>query len=352
MTWIDALEGEARAALPDYVYGYFSARAGNGETVADAQRDWDAIRFRPRAFVLGAHASTSTTVLGMPVRTPVLMAPMANQNAADPQAERATGHAAARAGTVLGVSTNTAVPFDEIAATGAPWWFQLYPMRDAGLTDALVRRAAQAGARAIILTVDRVSFEGDRAVIEPRDWPESPRKARLANILHEDLDGLPDDAMQVTREFSDSEVQHLRDVSGLDVLVKGILRGDEAHRAVEAGASGIVVSTHGGRRLGRSISSIAALPEVVAAVGNRAEVFIDSGVRDGDHIAAALALGARAVFVGRPVMWGLATGGAEGAHAVVERLTRELLHSMERMGVRTVADLTADLVVGAVPPAT
>lgn len=344
MSWIQSLEDEAQAVLPDYVYRYFSGRAGAGESIADAQREWDAIRFRPRAFVTGSQSSTSTTVLGMRVATPVLVAPMANQNAADPEGERATGRAAARAGSVLGVSTNTAVPFSEIAETGAPWWFQLYPMRDAGLTDALVRRAAQAGARAIILTVDRTALTGNGHVIEPRDWPETPRKARLANILHEDLDGLPADAMEITRDFADAEVQHLREVSGLDVLVKGILRGDEAHRAVEAGASGVVVSTHGGRRLGRSVSSIRALPEVVAAVGNRAEVYIDSGIREGDHIAAALALGARAVFVGRPVMWGLATGGSDGAHEVVARLTEELLHSMDRMGVRTIADLTPDLI--------
>ncbi|NQX12196.1 alpha-hydroxy-acid oxidizing protein [Microbacteriaceae bacterium VKM Ac-2855] len=344
MSWIRSLEDEARALLPDYVYRYFSGRAGAGESIADAQREWDALRFRPRAFVTGDHSSTSTTVLGMPVDTPVLIAPMANQNAADPEGERATARAAARAGSVLGVSTNTAVRFDEIAATGAPWWFQLYPMRDAGLTDALVRRASEAGARAIILTVDRTSLTSDGRIIEPRDWPETPRKARLANILQEDLTGLPADAMEIVRDFSDAEVQHLREVSGLDVLVKGILRGDEAHRAVEAGASGIVVSTHGGRRMGRSVSSIHALPEVVAAVGNRAEVYIDSGVREGDHIAAALALGARAVFVGRPVMWGLATGGSDGAYAVIARLTEELLHSMDRIGVRTVADLTPDLV--------
>lgn len=340
---MDDWERAAKAALPDYVHGYFAGSAGGGEAVTDAAAQWDALRFRPRAFAGTSEGLTGTTVLGVPVRTPVLTAPMAQQNAATPLAELATARAVRRAGSLLGVSTNTSVPFAKIAAEGVPWWFQVYVMKDRGLSNALVERAAAAGAKTLLLTVDTGRLSSDGLVIDPLLWPESPGKERLGNLLEEDLHGLPTDATQAAQDLTPDVISELRERTGLNVVVKGVLRGDDARTAADAGAAGVLVSTHGGRRLGRSVTSVQALPEVVQAVGADCEVYVDSGIRTGDHIAASLAMGARAVFVGRPVLWGLAAGGEDGAAAVLDRLTDELRITMAGIGAHSVQDLTPDL---------
>lgn len=344
-TWLDELERSAAAELPDYVYGYFSGVAGRGESVQDAIAEWDAVRFRPRAFTKTSATLTGTTVLGIPVETPILAAPMAQQNAATPLAELATARAVRRNGSLLGVSTNTSIPFMQIAAEGVPWWFQVYIMRDRGLSWGLIDRATAAGAKALILTVDTTSLTSSELSIEPTSWTESPRKTRLSNLLEEDLAGLPHGATKGATDLSLDVIAELRERSGLEVVVKGILRGDDARRAVDAGAAGILVSTHGGRRLGKSVSSIQALPEVLDAVGDDCEVYVDSGIRSGDHVAAALAMGARAVFVGRPLLWGLSTGGENGAANVLERLTDELRSTMAGIGAGTVSELTPDILL-------
>lgn len=258
-------------------------------------------------------------------------------------AELATARAVRRAGSLLGVSTNTSVPFAKIAAEDVPWWFQVYVTKDKGLSDALVQRAAAAGAKALILTVDATRLAAGELVIDPLLWPESPGKKRLGNLLDEDLSGLPADAAQGAEDLTLDIIEELRERSGLEVVVKGILRADDARRAVDAGAAGVLVSTHGGRRLGRSVTSVQALPEVVQAVGGDCEVYVDSGIRTGDHVAAALAMGARAVFVGRPVMWGLAAEGEDGAAGVLAHLTEDLRVTMSGIGADGVPDITADL---------
>jgi 4-hydroxymandelate oxidase len=239
------------------------------------------------------------------------------------------------------VSTNTAVAFERIAAAGAPWWFQVYLLPDPDLTRLLVERAAAAGATALILTVDLTPL----VVPHSGDWPDVPGRVRLGNLTAAERERL--DSVWKTTDASLEHIAWLREISGLPVVVKGILRADDATAAVDAGARGVIVSTHGGRRMGSSVSSLAALPEVVAAVGERSEVYVDSGIRSGSHVLAAVALGARAVFVGRPVMWGLATGGADGAASVLERLTAEFVGALAESGVRDLADVTPDLVARA-----
>jgi 4-hydroxymandelate oxidase len=337
--WLDELERSAAASLEEYVREYFAAVAGDPGRYREALAEWDAIRFRPRALRGQRDLSPATTVLGQHVATPVLVAPMANQVAADPRGEAATAEAAQRTGTLLGVSTNTAVAFERIAAAGAPWWFQVYLLPDRDLTQRLVERAAAAGATALILTVDLTPL----VVPHSGDWPDLPGKVRLGNLTAAERELL--ESVWKTTDASLDDIEWLHRVSGLPVVVKGILRADDAAAAVDAGARGVIVSTHGGRRMGDSVSSLAALPEVVSAVANRCEVYVDSGVRSGSHVLAALALGARAVFVGRPVMWGLATAGADGAASVIERLTAEFVGSLAASGVRDLADVTPDLVV-------
>jgi 4-hydroxymandelate oxidase len=343
------LERRAAAALPEHVYDYMRATAGDLAVLEQQIAAWEAVRLRPRVLRGAKEPSTATTVLGTPVRTPVLVAPMAQQVDADPAGERAMAAGAAAAGSLLGVSTNSAVPFGEIAAAGAPWWFQLYVMRERAVSEALLRRARDAGASAVLLTVDitrlRHPRPGSGVSVEPTEWTDGRTGRRLANLTPEEASVVAGDRGRTDRTLGLDAIRWCAETSGLPVVVKGVLRGDDAERVVGAGAAGVLVSTHGGRGLATSVGSAAALAEVAAAVDGRAEVYADSGIRSGLHVAAALALGARAVFVGRPAMWGLAAGGASGVGAVLRDLTDELRAAMDLLGVDSLDELrTADLV--------
>jgi 4-hydroxymandelate oxidase len=346
---LDALERRAAAVLPAHVYDYFRATAGGPAVLTEQVAAWDALRHRPRVLRDTSVVDTATTVLGTPVSTPVLVAPMAQQVAAHPRGERETAAATAAAGSILGVSTNTAVPFTEVAAAGAPWWFQLYVLEDRGLTETLLDRALEAGASALILTVDVTGLVHPRPgagySVEPTEWPESPAAERLtANLPPADAARARGAGGRITRTLGYDAIGYLHERTGLPVVVKGVLRGDDARRAVDAGAAAVLVSTHGARGLASAVPTALALAEVVESVAGSAEVFVDSGIRSGSHVASALALGARAVFVGRPAMWGLAVGGADGVRDVLDGLTAELAAAMNLLGTPTIADLTDDLI--------
>lgn len=335
-------EAAARAVLPDYAAAYYGVAAGSGAGEPEGRADWAAVRFRPRVLRDVSRVDTATTVLGTTVRTPVLVAPMAQQLAAHPEGEAAMGRAVAATGSLLGVSTHAAVRFADVAATGAAWWFQVYVTRDRSLTELLVRRAVAAGARALVLTLDMNALLP--TTVNPRNWPEGVAKTRLANLTPAELAAAGSDGIATDGTVGPGIIGWLQELSGLPVVVKGVLRADDAQRCVDAGAAGVVVSTHGGRRMGPSVSSVRALPEIVAAVGDRVEVYVDSGLRSGEHVAAALALGARAVFVGRPALWALAGAGEPGVAHVISRLTDDLTLTMMQLGAPTVADLTPDLI--------
>ncbi len=335
-------EERARGLLPAYISDYIGAAAGSGGGSAEGVADWSAVRFRPRALQDLRTIDTRTTVLGTPVDTPVLVAPMAQQLGAHPEGEAVMARAAAATGSLLGVSTNVAVPFSTIAAAGAPWWFQVYVMRDHELTELLVRRAVEHGARALLLTVDMVALLP--ASVNPRQWPEGPAKSRLTNLTAEELAAAGPGAVDMDAGISLATIGWLREISGLPVLVKGVLRADDATACLEAGAAGVIVSTHGGRRMGASVSSARALSEVVEAVGDAGEVYADSGIRSAEHVAAALALGARAVFVGRPALWALAADGETGVRAVLEGMTGELRQVMTQLGAPSLDRISRDLV--------
>lgn len=335
------LEGEARAALPDHVTRYFAAAYGSGASHDTGLADWEAFRFRPRVLRDVSRLDLTTHVLGTSVQTPVLVAPMAQQVAAHPDGEVATGRAVRRAGSLLGVSTNTAVAFADIAASGAPWWYQVYVARDRSLTERLVARAVEHGARALILTVDLATWPAPD--VHPQAWPEGPGKARITNLTAAERAAAGPDALALDLSLSFDDIGWLVALAGLPVLVKGVMRGDDAIRCVDAGAAGVIVSTHGGRRSATALSSARALPEVAGALRGRAEVYVDSGIRRAEHVAAALALGARAVFVGRPALWALAARGEEGVLGILEALTAELAQVMSQLGAARLSDLTPDL---------
>jgi 4-hydroxymandelate oxidase len=344
VTWIEDLAHRADAVLPDYVSAYYHSNAGDGSCDREGIADWDAFRLRPTVLHDASAQSTATTVLGTPVSAPILVAPMAQQVGARPEGEVLTAQGAAAAGTLLGVSTNTGAKFADIAAQGAPWWYQVYVARNRDATRLLVERAAAADAKALILTVDTTPLGREIPAIDPRNWPAGPRKNRTANLTAEELERFGADT-DMALDLTPDTIAWLAEVSGLPVLCKGVLTARDARRCVDAGADGIIVSTHGGRRLGTSVTSAFALPEILAEVGGEAEVHVDSGIRGGAQAAAAIALGATAVHIGRPVMWGLAADGAAGVATVLANYQAELVTTLRQMGIGSVDDLSpADVV--------
>ncbi|GAA3575710.1 alpha-hydroxy acid oxidase [Microlunatus spumicola] len=334
---VAGLEAEAAEVLPAHVLGYFRGPTGAYGIPTEAER-WSQVRFRPHVLRNTRDLSLATTVLGTPVASPVLVAPMAQQRAAHPDGEVATAKAVSRRGTLLGVSTNTGVPFADIAAVGAPWWFQVYVMDDRTITTDVVQRAAAAGASALILTVDAPGTDPSQPQHEPRTWSE--RYGMQANLR----DDTGRNLVTATRSLSLDDIGWLSGLIGLPVVVKGVLRADDAVMCVDAGAAGVIVSTHGGRCLTQSTTSADALPEVASAVGDRAEVYVDSGLRTPEHVAAALCLGARAVFLGRPVLWALATGGDARVERLLSGFDTQLERVLHSLGAASLDELGPDLV--------
>ncbi|MGQ0466211.1 MAG: alpha-hydroxy acid oxidase [Sporichthyaceae bacterium] len=347
---LDALEATARERLSPLAYDYFAGGSDDELTLADNVAAWRRIRLRPRVLRDVSVVDTSTTVLGTPVSMPILVAPTAYQRLACDEGEPANARGTAAAGTLLVVSTLATVRLEDVAAAApeSPRWMQIYLQRDRGATVELVERAVAAGYRALVLTVD-LPVAGHRRRDE-RNGFTLPPGMTVANLglSHPEMpDGGSALAQHVLTDFTAAmtfdDVAWLVSASPLPVLVKGVLRADDAVACIEAGAAGVIVSNHGGRQLDGAIAGADALPEVVAAIGSRAEVYVDGGIRAGTDVLKALAMGARAVLVGRPVLWGLATGGAAGVEAVLNSLRDELARAMALCGAPTILDLTPDL---------
>jgi 4-hydroxymandelate oxidase len=294
-----------------------------------------------------------TTILGTPVTFPVLIAPTAMQRLAHADGECATARAAKRLGTIMIVSTTATIGLADVrAATDAPMWFQCYIYRDRGVTKALLERARAVGYQAIVLTVDAPLLgRRERDVRQGFHLPSGLRLPNAELAGEGELPAFVGDsslAQHLARThdsaLTSKDIGWIRDVTGLPVIVKGIVRGDDAERAIDSGAAAIAVSNHGGRQLDTAVAAIRALPEVVAAAAGRAEVYVDGGVRRGTDIIKALALGARAVLLGRPVLWGLAVGGEAGVVDVLALLRDELDLAMGLCGCRQVDEITPDLI--------
>ena len=337
--WIDGLEHQAEQRLSPGVYEYFRGGAGQEISLAEATPAWDALRFRPRMFRDVTNVDTRVTVLGSELRTPVMVAPMALQFECDEEAEAATGRGVRKAGSLLCVSSTTTVSYPAIADTGVPWWAQVYVLGDRGLTRELLVRAREAGAGAIVLTVD-TPLLGDRRM----RTDEQIQPTRDPGPHYGGIPFTPPGTGNA-KDLTFADIERIATDAQLPVLVKGVLRGDDARHAVDAGAAGVIVSTHGARQLDPVISSAAALPEVAAALaGTAAQIIVDGGIRRGTHVLAALALGATAVFVGRPVLWALTVGGSDLVHRLLDDLTAELVLAMTLAGVASINDLSPDLV--------
>jgi isopentenyl diphosphate isomerase/L-lactate dehydrogenase-like FMN-dependent dehydrogenase len=284
-----------------------------------------------------ADPSTATTVLGREVALPVLVAPVAFQRVVHPDGEEATARAAAAAGTIMCLSTFATATMAEVAAAGGPRWFQLYVPRDPAIAAETIAAAVEHGFEALVVTVDAPVLgrrERDHRTgftVEPALGLEWARQ-----------DGLtPGNAIDlISPSVTWKDVEHFASNSGLPVLLKGIATAEDARLACEHGAAGIVVSNHGGRQLDGAAATIEMLPEVVEAVDGRIEVLVDGGVRRGTDVVKALALGARAVLIGRPAVWGLTVGGEQGVADVLELLRAEVELALQLVGCRTPADVT------------
>jgi len=343
-------EERARQVLPRMAFDYFAGGAEDEWTIRENRAAFSRYVLRPRVLVDVSSRSNATTVLGQVVSLPVLVAPTALHGLADPEGEVATARASAAVGSVLVLSTLSSRTIEEVAeaASGGRRWFQLYVQRDRDLTAELVKRADAAGYSAIMLTADlpvvgardrdiRNDFQlpGDVRYVNMRvQRPPEGRGSGLAAFI-----GFQGDA-----SLDWDDVPWLRSLTDLPFVLKGVVRAEDARRAVEAGFEGLVVSNHGGRQLDGTVASMDALPEVVEAVGGAVEVMVDGGVRRGSDVLKALAVGARAVLLGRPVLWGLAVGGEDGVRRVLSLLGAELDIAMAIAGCATVADITPDLV--------
>lgn len=341
--------------MEESAWGYQSGGADDESTLRANVEAWRRISIRYRTMYDVSERSTATSVLGTPITTPVLIAPTAMQRLCHPDGELGMARGAQDAGTIMVVSSTATTGLQEVMAeTPAPKWFQVYVYRNREQTQEVVSRAAKAGYKALVLTVDAPVL--GRRERDIRNSFTLPQGMHIANAAVAGMDLVPQatsDASGLMQHFrglhdpalTPADIGWLSQVSGLPVVVKGIVRGDDARRAVDNGAAAVIVSNHGGRQLDTAVPTAFALAEVAKSVGGSAEVYVDGGIRRGTDILKALALGARAVLVGRPALWALAVAGAAGVSHMLSLLTDEFDRAMALAGCTSVADVTSDLLV-------
>ena len=322
--------------------------AGGSEsevTMAANRAALDAVFITPRVLTGITGSDTSATLVGCQSAVPAALAPMSYQRMVHPDGEVGMARAAKEAGIPLTLSMMSSFPLEEVAAVGATLWQQLYLLRDRGKVTEMVRRAEEAGCAALVMTVDvprmaRRLRDMRNAFVLPAGVTAANLKGPESALLHKHAAGTSGVAAHTHKMFDPSvswaDVSWLREQTELPLVLKGILDPADARRAVEHGANAIVVSNHGGRQLDGAVASAAALPAVREVVKNRCEVLLDSGIRGGLDVLKALALGADGVLLGRPALWGLASGGAPGAARVLSLLGEELTEAMHLAGCQDV----------------
>lgn len=344
MELLRAMEEQARAILPVDAHDYLVGGAEDERTLAEATPAWERWALRPRLHtqdsVEDRGADTSLTLLGHSLSTPVLLAPVGVQRLFHADGEVGCARAAAAAGSLFCLSTRATTDLADVAAAAdGPRWFQLYVDRDRAHSERILDRAVEHGYSAIVLTVD-LPAGGHR----DRDLRHAgvglPPGVTMATHLGEDgVSGTKPQSGGWDASVRFADIGWVAQVTGLPVVVKGVLHPHDARQAVEHGAAAVIVSTHGGRQLDGAVPSAAALADVVAAVGARVPVLVDGGLRSGAHVATALALGARAVLIGRPYVWALAAQGEHGVRSLLEAYTADLRSTMEALGTAGLSDL-------------
>ena len=353
------LERRAVEAMEPKAANYVGAGAGSEDTM---RANADAFRRRrivPRMLRDVAARDLSTTVLGTAMPAPLMLAPIGVQKVVHPDGELASARAAATLGTPMIVSTNSHFSLEEIAAAGgqAPRWFQLYWPNDARLARSFVERAERAGYGAIVLTVDTF-VPGWKARDLQQAWLPFLNGMGVANyfedpVFREGLEKTPEEdqraatghflGIQANPSLTWDDIAGLREMTSLPILVKGIQHADDAREAARRGLDGIVVSNHGGRQVDGALASLDALPAIADAVGDQLAILFDSGVRGGADVLKALALGADAVCLGRPYIWGLALEGQAGVETVLKMVLAELDLTMALCGLSRLDDITSNL---------
>ena len=344
----DALEERAREQMSPAAFAFCAAGADDEISANENIAAWRALRLRPHVLNDVAAIDTSVALLGQRLPHPMLIAPMGRHKMFHPEGERATARGAAIAHAPYLVANNANVTIEDIASErrGAPQWLQLYYWPNRREVEALIERAVAAGMTAVVLTVDAPT--GGWSPRAAREQHEPSPEVRNINMPGSPMARTfyhPDFAGKVLYPATWRELEWLVKWSPVPVLTKGVLRADDALRCVDCGVRGVIVSNHGGRHLDTTVSTAAAIGEIAAAIGNKAEVYVDGGIRRGTDILKALALGARAVLIGRPVLWGLAVEGADGVAKVIEHLRVELVRAMQLCGTASLRDIGSDLVV-------
>ena len=347
---LDELEHEARRRIGEMAYAYYSGGADDERLLEGNVEAWGRWQLHPHVLAGLDGVATTTTILGTAVTTPVVVAPTAIQGLAHPEGEVATARGAAAAGALMILSSLATCRLEDVAAAAPDGarWMQVYILRDRGRTEALVSRAAAARYRALVLTVD-APVSGLR-VRELRAGVHLPDDLELPNLAGSSTSSARAGGFMavVTNEFEPAltpdDVGWLTGLSELPVVVKGVQRADDAVRCVDAGAAGVVVSNHGARQLADAPATADILDEVVDAVAGRAEVYVDGGIRRSPDVVKALALGARAVLVGRPSLWALAVGGAQGIEELLAWYGTELERAMALCGAADVGAVDRSLV--------
>jgi 4-hydroxymandelate oxidase len=340
-------ESAAKELLPKAEYDYIAGGATDEISVERNRQAYASWALRPRVLRDVSALDLSTSVLGTEISLPVLIAPCGGHKRAHPEGEIATYRAAVACGTVLAVSANSNTSFEDLAqAAQGHLWVQMYPFRNKEMTKDWLKRVKDNGYEAVIVTLDsqwppkrerniRNNYRRTRGVNYPATaGAETPRPAGRAG------------------EGSDpaatwSDLEWIKSAAGLPVLAKGIMTGEDVELCLQVGADGVIVSNHGGRHLDNTLATIEVLSEAVAAAQGKLEVFLDGGIRRGADVVKAIALGARAVFIGRPLFWGLALGGDKGVVRVLNILREEIEITMAKCGRPTIASIDSTVVVKA-----
>src|SRR5262245_46007182 len=344
---LDALEQNARRVMRPDAWVFCDTGADDEITAKENVAAWRRLRLRPRMLRDIRKVDTSVSLLGALVNTPVMVAPTGRHNLFHPDGELATARGCAAAGALYVMSTSGMNTVESVARAGggAPQWFQLYMQPDREHTAKLLDRCVAAGYKALVLTVDQPA----------PGW--SPRAYRTPVVARDDVRSVNMVGQPVARTAYDparkgvvmfpttfGDLEWLVKRCAMPVVVKGVLRGDDAMRCADVGVKGIIVSNHGGRHRGTTVTTAEVIAEVADAVGGGAEVYVDGGIRRGTDIVKALALGARAVLLGRPPLWGLSVGGAAGVAMVLDHMHDELVRAMRLCGAASLSELTRDLV--------
>ncbi|KAJ4886726.1 Peroxisomal (S)-2-hydroxy-acid oxidase GLO4 [Raphanus sativus] len=335
----------AKRALPKMYYDFYSGGAEDQHTLKDNVEAFTRILFRPRVLVDVSKIDMSTRILGYPISAPIMIAPTAMHMLAHPQGETATAKAAAACNTIMIVSYMASCTIEEVASScNAVRFLQIYVYKRRDVTAQMVKRAEKAGFKAIVMTVDVPKLGRREADIKNK--MVSPQLRNFEGLISTKVipsEGSGVEALAASTfdaSLTWKDIEWLRSITKLPIMVKGILTREDALKAVEAGVDGIVVSNHGARQLDYSPATITVLEEIVHAVGGRIPVLLDGGVRRGTDVFKALALGAQAVLIGRPVVYGLAAKGEDGVRKVIEMLQSELELTMALSGCPTIDDIT------------